>query len=50
MTRVEYLFDMESQDCKSNLLKPKPYKLRQVYWWVRLQYLTVKWWWRNRRR
>jgi hypothetical protein len=51
MTRVDYLFDMEAQAAKSRLLRPvKPYKLRRLYWWVRLKWLTVKWWWRNRRR
>ena len=51
MTRVEYLFDMEAQSAKSRLLRPvKPYRLRRLYWWVRLKWLTVKWWWRNRRR
>jgi len=51
MTRVEYLFDMESHDCKSRLLNPaRQYRLRRLYWWLRLKYLTVKWWWRNRRR
>jgi hypothetical protein len=51
MTRVEYLFDMEAQSAKSRLLRPaQQYRLRRLYWWLRLKYLTVKWWWRNRRR
>jgi hypothetical protein len=51
MTRVEYLFDMEAQSAKSRLLRPiKPYQLRRLYWWGRLKWLTVKWWWRHRRK
>jgi len=51
MTRVDYLFDMEAQAAKSRLLRPaQQYRLRRLYWWLRLKYLTVKWWWRNRRR
>jgi hypothetical protein len=51
MTRVDYLFDMEAQAAKSRLLNPaRQYRLRRLYWWLRLKYLTVKWWWRNRRR
>jgi hypothetical protein len=51
MSRVEYLFDLEIQHRKSRLLNPaRQYRLRRFYWWLRLKYLTVKWWWRNRRR
>ena len=50
MTRVDYLFDLEAQSTKSRLLRPaQQHTLRRFYWWVRLKYLTVKWWIRNNR-
>lgn len=50
MSRVEYLFDLEVQSTKSRLLRPaQQHTLRRFYWWVRLKYLTVKWWYRNNR-
>ena len=43
MTRVEYLFDLEASLYKTRLLH-RNYKLRKLYWWIRLRWLTLKWW------
>ena len=49
MSRVEYLFDLQVQNTKYRLLRPaQQNRLRRLYWWVRLKYLTVKWWYRKR--
>ena len=49
MSRVEYLFDLEVQSTKSRILRPaQQHRLRRLYWWVRLKYLTIKWWYRKR--
>ena len=44
MSRVEYLFDLQIADRKSRILRP-PQQLffRRAYWWVRLQWITLKW-------
>ena len=44
MSRVEYLFDLEIQHRKSRLLRPSQQLcFRRAYWWVRLQWITLKW-------
>ena len=44
MSRVEYLFDLEIQHRKSRILRhSQQLLLRRAYWWVRLQWITLKW-------
>jgi len=44
MSRVEYLFDLEIQHRKNRILRPsQQIFFRRAYWWIRLQWITLKW-------
>ena len=44
MSNIEFLFHRECVARKSHLLRPsRQLRLRRLYWWFRLKWITAKW-------